>query len=532
MIKSATKMQYFEFGIFRLDTANRELLKDGEHIALTQKSFEILQFLINNRGKMLKKDEILDAVWTENYVEEANLAQHIYMIRKVLKDCGDETIYIETVPKYGYRFIGEVSESCVNADKLHQNGFNSNGQNGNGHQKFDVKIEQSKEVNQPPSPKHFLTFPKFALAILCGLLIFMLGLLWYFSTPKTPTNISKLKSISILPFKQIGEQKDEKLGLGLADTLISRLSNQNQISILPTTTIANISEEEAENLIEVGKNLNVDAILTGTIQREKGFVRVNVQLISVQDGVPLWTDKFDAKFSDIFSLQDKVSEQLAQKLSITLKKPSEIVLAKNVEAILSTQDNLDEAIKEMRLAQKANPQSPTINTNLARLLRLNHQTDEALDYCQKAIEIAPTEVGAKVILAEIYEQKGLFEQSIKELQSVPKDAPEEQTAQILLSRVYAKKGEKIEARKILNDFAHSESEKETPTYEVATAYAHLGEKKEAVEKLKEAKDDDSLLYFLHLKYDYNIDPLRNSPEYSKILSQSKSKLLKATDKKS
>ncbi len=676
MIKSVTKFHYVDFGIFRLDLTNRELLKDGEHIALTQKSFEILDFLIQHRGRMLKKEEILDAVWAENYVEEANLAQHIYMVRKVLKDNGDDFTYIETIPKYGYRFVGEITESTVdssdlqkklstNGIHLHSNGFDTNGSNGSSNGFHKESSEVLTEVNTTPSerirPKRSLLFPNIIFAIIFSIIIFTFIFFAYFTVSDKQTNLSNIKSISVLPFKQIGgANKDEKLGLGLADTLISHLSNQDQISILPTTTIANISENDKENLIELGEKLNVDAILTGTIQRENGFVRINVQLISVRDKVSLWTDKFDAEFSDIFSLQDKVSEQLAQKLSIKLNDSPQFSwnnqYTKNIEAfqqftlglsywnnrtnenlpkaiehfekaiakddkfaaayahladsyslvgyyhlenimppkdaceqakimankalelnpnlseaytalamvslyedkpddainlyrkainikpdnatahlrlawLLTTKDNLDEAINEMRLAQKAEPQSSIINTNLARLLSLNRQTDEALNYCKKAIEIDPSQLITKVILAEIYEQKGLFDKSIKELKSVPENTPEEKTAKILLSRVYAKKGEKTEARKILKDLAKSEDSEESPSYEVATVYAHLGEKDEAVNKLKKAKED-SWLYFLHLKYDYNIDSLRDTPEYPKILSQSKDKAIKANDKKS
>jgi len=118
VVKSVDKVHYYDFGSFRLDLLNRELLKNGVHVSITQKSFELLQFLIENRGRGLRKNEILNNIWTESYVEEANLAQHIYMIRKVLKDNGNTEKYIETIPKYGYRFNGEVFESSGNETPL------------------------------------------------------------------------------------------------------------------------------------------------------------------------------------------------------------------------------------------------------------------------------------------------------------------------------------------------------------------------------------------------------------------------------
>ncbi len=668
-------MRSYNFGGFSLDVTNCELLKNGDHIALTQKSFEILHFLIQNRFRMLKKEELLEVIWTESFVEEANLAQHIYMIRKVLKDNGGEINYIETIPKYGYRFIGEVTEAISDYPNIHttaptnnshvqQNGPNENNNgfseiNGND----DLLKNEIEKNNSPPGTSHkkrSLLIPNILFAIVFAIILATFIYLGFISESSVNSDISSVRSISILPFKYIGSEKDEKLELGLADTLISRLSNQDQITFSPTASIANFTNADSINSIEIGEKLNVDAVLTGTIQKENDFVRVNVQLISVHTKVPLWSDKFDVEFSNIFSLQDKISIQLAKRLSIELKDspqfaqapsyapnalakeefikgleywekrtgenlpkaakhfenaiaidsgyaiayayladtyslasfyklnkfiPSDIAIDKSrrmankaleldpniseaytalalvaynqeefgeatnlyKEAIrlnpqnatahlrlswlLTTKDNLDDAINEMRLAQKANPQSQVINSNLARLLRLNRQTDEALNYCRKAVEIDPSNNWARVILAEIYEQKGELDKSIRELKSVPKNAPEEETAKLLLSRVYAKKGEKKEARRILKDASRTKNKTPLPSYEVATIYTHLGEKKEAVKKLQKAKDD-SLIYFLHLKYDYNIDALRDSPEYSEILSESKNKVTKTDNKKS
>ena len=108
--KSQDVPRFYSFSGFRLDTVNRELLRDGQPVQLTQKCFDTLVYLVRNHGRMLKKEEILGFVWREHFVEEANLAQHIYMIRKALKHSGESSKLIETIPKYGYRFVGRVEE--------------------------------------------------------------------------------------------------------------------------------------------------------------------------------------------------------------------------------------------------------------------------------------------------------------------------------------------------------------------------------------------------------------------------------------
>src|SRR5688500_16437007 len=113
---SEEKVIFYDFGDFRLDVVNCRLLKNGAPVQITQKSFEILQELIVKRERMLKKEELLRKVWADCYVEEATLTQHIYMLRKILQQNG--RIYIETVPKNGYRFIADVREIKPVAEDL------------------------------------------------------------------------------------------------------------------------------------------------------------------------------------------------------------------------------------------------------------------------------------------------------------------------------------------------------------------------------------------------------------------------------
>ena len=100
----------YEFGDYRLDVVNYRLLKNESPVQLTQKSFEILQTLIENRDRVVKKEELLNLIWDDCYVEDATLTQHIYMLRKSLKENGNGSQLIETVPKFGYRFTADVRE--------------------------------------------------------------------------------------------------------------------------------------------------------------------------------------------------------------------------------------------------------------------------------------------------------------------------------------------------------------------------------------------------------------------------------------
>ena len=654
MVKSVNKVHYYDFGSFRLDLLNRELLKNGVHVSITQKSFELLQFLIENRGRGLRKNEILNSIWTESYVEEANLAQHIYMIRKVLKDNGNTEKYIETIPKYGYRFNGEVFESIGEETPLQRAIISTSAtdvkvENEIAQQETNHEVDYVEEsVSQTsPSNKTSSDFNYSRIAVFGGISVVILAAFafYFFRKPNQTLNVSNIKSIAILPFNQIGDNSDKKLGLGLADTLISRLGNQNQTSISPTSTIIKFLEKGTDDSIEIGEKLGVDAVLTGTIQRDADNVRVNVQLINVRKKIPLWSDKFDAKFSNIFALQDTVSEQVAAKLSLKLSDPSKASInnryTENIEAyqaytmglfhwakrtetnlakaisnlekaiakdpkfasayayladsyslvaysqmalipkdeaiskaqemaqralaldpnsseaitvlgfvahlkrkpeesidlykraislkpnnatahlrlawMLSTAEGLDAALSQMRLAQKADPQSRVINTNLTRLLRLNRQPDEALTFCKRAIEIDSSVAASKLLMAELYEQKKMFGEATKKLDDLIKQDPDDDDYRLILGRIKAKQGDKKSAKSILKRVTQNGKKR---SFEAATVHLYLGDKGKALSILSDSHEDTQI-YYIHMKYDHNLDPLRNSPEFDAILAKSK-----------
>ncbi len=95
---------------FCLDPVKRHLLRDGEIVPLTRKAFETLLLLVQNSGKVLEKDEMMKILWPDTIVEEANLSQNIFILRKTLGESLDEHKYIETIPRRGYRFVAHVTE--------------------------------------------------------------------------------------------------------------------------------------------------------------------------------------------------------------------------------------------------------------------------------------------------------------------------------------------------------------------------------------------------------------------------------------
>src|SRR5262245_33607415 len=117
-VMSNSVKHFYEFGPFRIDVANRLLLRDGEPLSLTPKAVDTLLVLIQSSGQVLRKDDLMKLVWPDTVVEEGNLTQNIYLLRKTLGEGANGQNYIETVPRRGYRFVGEVRQLQPEASDL------------------------------------------------------------------------------------------------------------------------------------------------------------------------------------------------------------------------------------------------------------------------------------------------------------------------------------------------------------------------------------------------------------------------------
>ena len=263
------KFCFFEFGPFRLDLSERLLFCEGKLVSLGPKLFETLVILVENRGRVLEKDELIRKLWPDSFVEEGSLSQNIFQLRKTLEE--DESCqYIETIPRRGYRFAAEVRE-VTNSEVIVGP---------------DSQIKNSTKTYLP------------------------------------------VKSLAVLPFKSLGNEESVRyLGLGMADATIVKLSGLEQLLVLPTSTIINYAGGKGDTLA-IGRKLGVDAVLDGTVQHTSGRVRVTVQLIELESGKTLWSDKFDEQFVDIFAVQDSISEQVATSLALRITNRQRQLLRK------------------------------------------------------------------------------------------------------------------------------------------------------------------------------------------------------------
>lgn len=312
----------YEFGPFRLDPAEHVLLRDGEPVALRPKEFAVLVALVENHGHVLTKDELLKGVWPGQLVEEGNLNRQISTLRRALGETSDEPQYVETIPKVGYRFVAPVREiRDQGADLVIERHtiariVTEEEEVANGGDVFDPLLEPKalpasgeKKINRRRS------LALGAIIVLLVGLTLALAYAWSLRKSQERKTVATVRSLAVLPFKPIGAgEEDQYLGLGMADALITKLSNIREINIRPTSAVRKY-DAPGQDPVVAGRELHVEAVIEGSVQRVGDRIRVTVQLVSVRDGAPLWAEKFDEQFTDIFAVQDRISEQAARALT-------------------------------------------------------------------------------------------------------------------------------------------------------------------------------------------------------------------------
>jgi DNA-binding winged helix-turn-helix (wHTH) protein/TolB-like protein/Tfp pilus assembly protein PilF len=290
----------YAFGPFVLDGTERLLLRGDEVVALTPKVLETLFVLVENRGRVLTKNVLMEALWRDTFVEESSLVQNISLLRKALGNGHSDQVYIETIPKRGYRFVAEVREITAESAELQ---FNRSAQTPL------VEPVKPLELSRVPHVGRWFKWPAL-VALFCVIAVAVSMFWWRVRTTQERSRVD-LRTVAVLPFKTVGAEGDtELLALGLADSVILKLTRLPQISVLPTSAVFKYIGGEKDAL-SVGRELGVDAVLEGTVQRSGDRVRVTAQLITLKDGKTIWSGKFDEQYRDIFCLQDSVSELFA-----------------------------------------------------------------------------------------------------------------------------------------------------------------------------------------------------------------------------
>ena len=391
-----------EFGRFRLLPHRRELRADGVAVELGGRAFDVLMVLTEARGALVTKDEILSRVWPDTVVEENNLVVQISALRKAL---GEDRDFIRTVSGRGYRFVAEISTSMAASEAETRVGRGAaveaaqsapsssfptpvSGLIGRGTELEKVSdlpagvvdlIDASTAPRRPPRPLGWRLFA----SGLARLLVAWFSRILYPRNQASP----KIRSIAVLPLESLSsDPSQDYFADGMTDELITALGQISALRVISRTSI--MTYKGVRKLLpEIARELNVEAVVEGTVLRFGDRVRITAQLIGLPVERHLWAQSFEGDLRDTLALQNSVACAIAEQIRATMTQQEQAAL------------------------QNSKPLNPVAyEAYLKGRYFMNKRTGDglkkAIEYFSHAIERDPTYAAAYSGLADAYALSG------------------------------------------------------------------------------------------------------------------------------
>jgi TolB-like protein/DNA-binding winged helix-turn-helix (wHTH) protein/Tfp pilus assembly protein PilF len=277
------------FESYAFDTDRRELHREADVIAIAPQVFDLLEYLIRNRQRVVSKDDLINAIWSGRAVSDAALTTRLNVARNAIGDSGEEQRLIKTLPRKGFRFVGQVLEERGSSAAL------------------------ADKPEGRPEPALALPDNLTALGTLIG------------------GNSAPRLSIVVLPLANLGGGAEQDyFADGITESLTTDLSRITGSFVIARNT-AFTFKNRAVDVKKIGRELNVRYVLEGSVQRGSNRLRVNVKLISTETGNHLWAERFDKPLADLFDMQDEIVARLANALNAELLTAE----AKQAERVLN-----------------------------------------------------------------------------------------------------------------------------------------------------------------------------------------------------
>ena len=272
----------YEFGPFRLDTAERILLHDGKLVPLKPKVYETLLALVRNSGHIVEKETLMELVWPDTFVEDNNLTGNIFVLRRALNPYN----FIETVPRRGYRFSADVQQMQIENIGLQDQGTKSSAY---------VLIRQAVGPRTEP-----------------------------------------INSLAVLPFINAGADPNaDYLSDGITESIISNLSQLRQLRVMSSSSIFRY-RGRTDQPQEIGRELGVKALLVGRVLQFGEKLIIRTELVDAADGSQLWGTQYDKAAKNILEIQEEIAREIFETLRLKLSSEEEKLLTRrytdNIEA--------------------------------------------------------------------------------------------------------------------------------------------------------------------------------------------------------
>jgi len=363
--------RYYDFGPYRLDRHAKILLREGMVVALTPKVIDTLVVLVENRGGIVSKDELLKAVWPDSFVEENNLSQNISVLRKALAQGQDKTLYIETTPKRGYRFVAEVKIAAVETGPV-----------------TPVEVEKTvssepANANPPGAPplKVARFYTRTTAAIFAALILGGALTIWYTQHRRAGPAI---RSLAVLPLKNLsGDPGQDYFADEITQLLTAEISRAVPLRVTSSTSAMHYRNSD-KPLRTVARELGVDAVLEGSVARSGDRLLITAQLIHVASDQHLWAATYGREIADGLVLQQEIGRTVAHEVRAS------IVPARNGPPRRIDRTAFEDSLRARYYLDQRNTES----------------IPQAISWYKKAISEDPLYARAYAGLADSYNQLG------------------------------------------------------------------------------------------------------------------------------
>ena len=283
----------FAFGHFTLDARQRLLFRGGsEVVALEPKVFDTLLALVESAGQAITKDELLSRVWPDVTVEEGSLTRNVSTLRKLLATDDNPQGFIDTLPRRGYRFHPVVRRVALETVVA-------------------AEVPPSKVEAPVPAIAARRRWLPIAAGIAALLVAVAAGAAWRWNG----TGPAPITSIAVLPLQNLsGDPEQEFFSDGMTEAVITKLAQISGARVTSRTSVMRF-KTTSESVPVIGRQLNVDAVVEGSVQRAGDRVRVTVQLIHAASDSHLWAKEFEGTTGDVLGLQHRIATAIAADIS-------------------------------------------------------------------------------------------------------------------------------------------------------------------------------------------------------------------------
>ena len=328
----------FRFGPFEADLNSCELRKHGVKLKLSEQPFQILAILLEKPGQIVTREELQTLLWHgDTFVDfDHGLNNAVMRLREVLGDSSGNPHYIETIPKRGYRFVAPVTAAAPGAAAKPISDTLTSSVALQTATAMPVDLQRTSIRSQSPSRQSWFTLPRIALITVLALLGVALSALAAHYVGRVDASkmlAERSSSLVVLPLENLsGDKEQDYFADGMTDDLIANLAKIRSLRVIPRST-AMAYKGARKPLSAIAAELNVDAVVEGTVMRAGNRVRITAELVQVSTDRHLWADTYESQIGDVLALQNRVSSAIVEEIRISLTPEEKERLAKKPPAV-------------------------------------------------------------------------------------------------------------------------------------------------------------------------------------------------------